>query len=327
MGSRRRSPTFDGCWPVDVLTVLLATRNGGETLASVLEAYRQIQQPAGGYKLVVVDNGSTDATPALEARFRGQLPLTWMVEPTPGKNAALNRGLSAVEGDLVVLTDDDAFPHPDLLVRHRMAADANPAFSIFGGTVVARWEESPPEWLLRWVPPGPAYSLTPPSLTEGPTGPHNVLGPNMAVRAAVFAGATRFDTSIGPRGGSYAMGSETEFVRRLVRQGHAVWHVADAVVEHFVRRTQMRREWVWGRALRFGRGQFRLAHAHAPSTAVSWFGVPRYLLRAMVGQATRMLLAFASRNEEKLFLARWELNYLRGQVTEARVLRAERQQG
>src|SRR5690349_2014049 len=112
-----------------MLTVLIATRNGEKTLPGVLEAYGRAQTPVGGFKLVVVDNGSTDATPALAGRFRNKLPLTWLSENAPGKNAALNRGLSAVEGDLVVLTEDDAFPHPDLLTRLRGAADVHAAFS------------------------------------------------------------------------------------------------------------------------------------------------------------------------------------------------------
>ena len=53
-----------------------------------------------------------------------------MVEPEAGKNIALNAGLAFVSGDLVVLTDDDAIPRPDWLVRLRQAADSNPTFGI-----------------------------------------------------------------------------------------------------------------------------------------------------------------------------------------------------
>lgn len=304
-----------------MLTVLIATRNGGVTLAGVLEAYCRVHAPAGGFKIVVVDNGSTDRTPDVAAQFQGRLPLAWVSESEPGKNAALNRGLSEVEGDLVVLTDDDAFPRADLLARFRGAADTHEAFSIFGGAVVPRWEAPPADWLLHWVPPGPVFSLTPPALPEGPTGPHNVFGPNMAVRAEVFEAGNRFDPSIGPRGKCYAMGSETEFVRRLVRQGRAAWHVAEAVVEHFIRRSQMKRSSVLARAVRFGRGQFRLAHAELSPATVTWLGVPRYLVRGMFTQATLMARACMGLDAERLFRARWELHYLWGQAIEARATR------
>jgi glycosyltransferase involved in cell wall biosynthesis len=308
-----------------MLTVLIATRNGGRTLPGVLEAYGRAQIPAGGFKLVVVDNGSTDDTSALALRFRDSLPLTWIVEPEPGKNAALNRGLSAIDGDLVVVSDDDAFPHPDLLVRLRAAADAHAEISIFGGAVVARWEVPPPDW-LRWVPAGPTFTLTPTNLGEGPAGPNNVFGPNMAVRAKVFEEGYRFDPGIGPRAGQYAMGSETEFVRRLMRQGHGAWHVPGAVVEHFVRETQMTRAWVCARAVRYGRGRFRLARADAEPLP-SWPGVPRYVIRGMCAQALRMARARVGMDEEQFFLAQWEMHYLWGQAVEARLLRNEARKG
>jgi glycosyltransferase involved in cell wall biosynthesis len=60
----------------------------------------------GGWKLVIVDNGSTDRT-------RDKLRLTYLFEFKRGKNAGLNTGLAHVEGDLIVLTDDDAVPRTD----------------------------------------------------------------------------------------------------------------------------------------------------------------------------------------------------------------------
>ena len=49
-----------------MLTVLIATRNGAATLPRVLASYTQLEPPTGGWKLVVVDNGSTDGTAALQ---------------------------------------------------------------------------------------------------------------------------------------------------------------------------------------------------------------------------------------------------------------------
>jgi L-malate glycosyltransferase len=310
-----------------MLTVLIATRNGRKTLPAVLDSYRRVKSPAGGYKIVVVDNASTDGTADVAAQFRDSLPLTVLSEPQSGKNAALNSGLASAEGDLVVFTDDDAFPHEDLLVRLREAADDHEAYSIFGGAVLPRWETPPPAWLLDWVPRGPVFTLTTASLPDGPTDFSNVFGPNMAVRTAVFAAGYRFDASIGPRGKAYAMGSETELLQRLVNHGHKVWHVAGAVVEHFIRASQMNVAWIRGRAVRFGRGEFRLAQAQAAARVTSWWGVPRYLLRRMVEQSVRMLGAYVSFDRRGMFLARWEFNRLWGAAVEARVMRSEQARG
>src|SRR5208337_1912563 len=233
-----------------MLTVLMATRNRARILGDVLESYCHLEPPSSGWKLVIVDNGSTDHTPQVIASFANRLPLCSVCEPKLGKNNALNSGLGLVEGDLTVLTDDDAFPHTDWLVELRNAADTHLAHSVFGGVVVPRWELPPPNW-TQWVDPGPVYTLTDPSWKEGPIAPHLVFGPNMAVRTSVFQLGVRLDPSIGPRGSSYPMGSETELTLRLSRQGQQAWHVRGAVVEHLIREAQMKKAWVFQRAIRY----------------------------------------------------------------------------
>ena len=116
-----------------MLTVLIASFNGEHVLPSVLEAYCRIEAPEGGWKLVIVDNGSTDRTRAIILSYSDRLPIAYVLEPRPGKNAALNTGLSHVDGDLVVFTDDDIFPHIDWLSQLRRAADTHPSFTIFAG--------------------------------------------------------------------------------------------------------------------------------------------------------------------------------------------------
>ncbi|MGH9201972.1 MAG: glycosyltransferase, partial [Vicinamibacterales bacterium] len=118
---------------------------------------------------------------------RSSIPLTRLFESRPGKNAALNAGLGSVTGDLVVLTDDDAFPKAEWLREMRAAADAHPDYAVFGGAIVPGWEAAPDSWISAWVPLGVVFSASDPSVPEGPTGAHNVFGPNMAIRAKVFA--------------------------------------------------------------------------------------------------------------------------------------------
>ena len=306
-----------------MLTVLLATRNRARILRDVLASYCLVQQPSSGWKIVVVDNGSTDETAAVIASFKSRLPLHSVSEPKLGKNHALNTGLALVEGDLAVFTDDDAFPAPDWLVRLREAVDTQPAYSIFTGPVVPRWESPPPLW-NQWVDQGPVFTLTSPTLNEGPIPSYLVYGPNMAVRASIFQSGTQFDPSIGPSGGNYAMGSETELVARLGRQGHEAWYVQGAVVEHFIRKGQMKKAWVMQRAIRYGRGQYRLNYAEKDKSRKLLMGMPRYLLREIFEEGLLMTKACVSFRQEDFFRSRWRLNFVRGKAMEARILVRER---
>jgi L-malate glycosyltransferase len=310
----------------------MATRNRAQTLGAVLASYAHLQEPKSGWKLIVIDNGSKDETLDVLSSFKQTLPLEVMEEPKPGKNSALNAGLTRIEGDLTVLTDDDAFPHPDWLVQIRKVAIEHPGFSIFGGTILPRWEVQPPSW-IRWVTdptptyathksdprPGPVFTLTDPSAEDGPISPLLVFGPNMTIRSRIFQSGVCFDTSIGPNGSNYAMGSETELILRLHRQGHRAWHAKGAVVEHFIREEQLTVEWVLRRAIRFGRGCFRMA----PNPR-QWFGIPRYLLREIPKEAFLMASAALTFRSKARFRAKWRLNYLLGEGYEAFLMARER---
>jgi L-malate glycosyltransferase len=302
-----------------MLTVLLATRNRAPLLEDVLNAFCRLEKPPGGWKLVVVDNGSTDRTGDVLGSFAHRLPLHRAFEPAAGKNLALNTGLMMLEGDLTVLTDDDVFPDANWLVELRRAADAQPTYSMFGGAILPRWEIRPPRW-VQWTETGPVYTLTDPSWKEGPLAASLIFGPNMALRTSIFRSGIRFDPSIGPRGASYPMGSETELLQRLARQGHAAWHVPGAVVEHFIRAEQLTRAWVLQRAIRYGRGKYRLSRQARAGGAGGSVPTRILLSRRLLKEGLVIAAASILFRQEALFRGLWRFNYWRGQAAEARIL-------
>jgi len=280
----------------------------------VLEAFCHLQSPASGWKLVVVDNCSTDQTPQVIASFADRLPLYSVLEPKLGKNHALNTGLGLTDGDLTVLTDDDVFPNADWLIQFRRAADALPAYSIFGGLVLPCWEVPPPPW-IQWVDVGTAFSIHPSSVMDGQLPAESlsmVYGPNMAIRTSIFHSGIRFDASIGPCGSNYPMGSETELVLRLSRQGHEAFFLKTAIVQHFVRKEQLNKAWVLERAVRCGRGRHRLY----PNVR-SYQGIPLHLFRDVLKEGFLVVAAWVTCRQEGVFRARWRFNILRGKAVEA----------
>lgn len=302
-----------------MLTVLFATKNRARLLSAVLESFCRLEVPASGWKLVVVDNGSTDETGQVLASFSNRLPLRALVEPKPGKNAALNAGLEFIEGDLVVFTDDDVFPKPDWLVQLRKAVDTHQEYTMFSGAIVPRWEAPPPRW-VEWVERSPVFTITDPAQKEGPLSPFLVFGPNMAIRASVFHEGIRFNAGVGPRGSNYAMGSETELTARLGRQGHKAWHVSDSVVEHFIRSSQLKTTWVLRRAYRYGRGFFRLFRSHEAEGdyAGKRIDIPKPLLHEIIAAGREVVSAVFTFRREAIFRSLYRFNFLRGQVVEAR---------
>jgi glycosyltransferase involved in cell wall biosynthesis len=309
-----------------MLSVLFATYNGGRVLPAVLEAYSKQSLSKDEWKIIIVDNGSNDNTNEVVSKFLPLLPITFLSESRKGKNVALNTGLSHIDGDLIVFTDDDVFPHVDWLKELRTAADSHPAYSIFGGPILPKWESPPEDWILSWVPLKPTFSI----LDDQEEGDHGrksaVFGPNMAVRSNIFEMGYKYDERVGPKGTNYAMGSETEFLRRLLKDGFKVWFCENAVVEHFIRSSQMEKEWILARAIRYGRGSYRLGMVGVKYR--SYFqGIPLYLYVEILNKVYRLGKAKLSGNPESIFKEHWNLNYLYGIAMEARNIYKENKNG
>jgi len=299
------------------VSILLATRNRSKQLARTLDALALLRTRDLAWEVVVVDNGSSDDTAATIRAAATSLPLLHLEEPERGKNHAINKGLSAARGELIVFTDDDCLPEPDWLQELVRAARRWPNDNIFGGAVRPRFPAQTPSWLSdpdfrhgRW-----AFSWYQPRADEGPTS-ETPLGPNMMIRASVLRN-TRFDSSIGPSGSSYAMGSEVELLLRLQRSGEPFIYVPSAVVHHVLQKGHLERASLLRRAYRCGRGNARLFPGISTFPV---FGIPVYhLLR--LGRASLRMLVSPLVSQETRWIAAMDFHQARGRIAEGLSLR------
>ena len=79
--------------------------------------------PRGGWRLIAVDNASTDGTGDLMRSYADRLPIVVLHEPQAGKNRALNRAIEVAEGDFYVFTDDDVLVGENWLAAWRDVAE------------------------------------------------------------------------------------------------------------------------------------------------------------------------------------------------------------
>ena len=127
---------------------------------------------------------------------RADLPLELLRELLPGKNRALNRGLEALEGGLVVVTDDDAVPSSLFLTAWAKYLEHKPSYGVFGGSIVPLFDAAPPRWLIKNRARF-AMMFAERDLPEGPVKADAIFGPNMAVRKSMFEAGFRFDETVG----------------------------------------------------------------------------------------------------------------------------------
>jgi hypothetical protein len=141
----------------------------------------------------------------------------------------------------------------------------------------------------------------------------------MAVRARLFDDGNRFDERIGPKsGGTYAMGSETDFTTRMEQKGESCRFVSKAIVEHMIRGFQMERAWIMARATRYGRGAYHRERLRGVAAPATFFGLPKQRMRVMAGRLVRLLVAMVLRDAERAFRESWGLHCDWGYIAEAR---------
>lgn len=302
-----------------MVTVLFATHNGADTLTRTLESLCRIETGGLDWRVIAVDNASTDATPRVLRAFRDRLPLTIIEESQRGKNYAMNRGIAEVTGDIVLCIDDDVVLSPDWLLAVKNAFDAHPDIGIVCGPVEPLWPHAVPSWLLEVIPPVPSYCITPAGTPDGPCSPRLVYGANMSFRMSIFRSGYRWNPAVGSNGTRfYAMGSDTEFTLRVHAAGHKVRFCNAASVQHIIAPVQLTRNWLWSRAVTFGRGDIQKARRANPDAGdvARIFGVPRYALPLILRHAAATVAATLRGDRRAQYHSLWECGYACGAAYE-----------
>ena len=224
-------------------TIIVPTFNRAPILGECLEALLNQEYPAD-YEVIVVDDGSSDETPALLSEWstRHGRRMRAFRQQNSGPARARNRGAREAHGRILAFTDDDCVAEPSWLASLVQTIE-NAECGVAAGVMINR--ES--TWVSRYIVKEAVidqHLAADGSVRELITG-------NFGIRSDVFHREGGFDEQI-----KVAGGEDTEFGLRLQSNGYRIAYAPEARVlhrSHLFFRDYLRMIY------RHGRGRRRLA--------------------------------------------------------------------
>jgi O-antigen biosynthesis protein len=217
-------------WPR--ISVVVCSYNGSRTIEQTLESLTRLQYP--DYEVIVVNDGSRDATPEIASRYPVRLKST----PNRGLSAARNMGLEMATGEIIAYIDDDAYADPYWLT-YLAATFLTTDHVGVGGPNVPPADDGELALAVAASPGGPVHVLISDQEAE------HLPGCNMAFRTSALRAIGGFDRRF------RTAGDDVDVCWRLRDQGWTLGFSAAALVWHHRRgsvRAYWRQQVVYGRA-------------------------------------------------------------------------------
>lgn len=293
-------------------SILFATFHNEGILQKTLQAYCQLESRYD-WELIIVDNAGREKTRQLVESYAGKLPIQFLVHTAPGKNAAINHAIPHISGSLVMFTDNDILPSTNIVDIYVEAAQRYPDFAIFTGKILP--DRPIPQWIdTQSTYVRSALAIYDKGEAELPVQPDMVWGGNMVLRSDILSAHTLFNPDIGPRGRSYVMGGDTEFMKRLQHSGHRAIYLPSACVEHQIRDEQLNARWLRDRSFRLGRG----VYFYSRENAQTFMQIPRFLIRHVIQNCFQLIAAYFSFSKSKICVSYMTLYFNLGKISQSR---------
>jgi len=155
------------------ISVVMGVYNGASTLAATMDSI--LGQTERDFECIVVDDGSTDATPAILADYASRDPRIRVIrQANAGLTRALIAGCAAARGVYIARHDAGDLSDPRRFELQKRALDADPTVVFVSSATQYAGPELEPLWITRLTgaaqEPARVLDLAlPGALTDGPT--------------------------------------------------------------------------------------------------------------------------------------------------------------
>jgi hypothetical protein len=221
------------------LSVIVVNWNTRELLRACLAS---VQKHTAGldYELIVVDNGSSDGSPAM---VRAEFPEAVRIENPDNRGFAVanNQGIRAAQGQAVLLLNSDTELTENSLFKLHRFLFSREGIGAVGGRLV--YAGGAPQWSygfepsfgrMLWItvsgllciPWGRKPGAVIPAATESAHAVEYIVGADLMVKKSVLDRVGLLDESF------FAYFEETDLCARIRRAGSEVWFTPETSIIH-----------------------------------------------------------------------------------------------
>jgi glycosyltransferase involved in cell wall biosynthesis len=225
------------------ISAIITAYNYAAFLPAAIESV--LAQTRAADEIVVVDDGSTDDTAGVVARYAGR-GVRYLHKTNGGAGSARNMGIRETSGDLIAFLDGDDQWVADKLARQLSHFEQNPTVGLVTGSEWQVYSSGAPPYLLRRAPAASA-DFYPGILVE------NTIGnPSLTlIRRSCFVEAGLFDENM-PRGQDWDMWIRLAMVCRVGVLGapliyfsrHSGSLTANRVIERYLSNIRIQRRYI-----------------------------------------------------------------------------------
>ncbi len=211
---RPAAGAFEPC-----VSIVIPVYNRASEIGACLEALLALNYPPDKREIIVVDDGSTDETPAVVRNYRVKLIELFQ---NRGQSAARNVGAAAATGEIIAFIDSDCIADPDWL-HELLPYFQDIRVALAGGYVDSFYQES---WLDR-------YEEVQSPLNMGKEGAFGTSAAsdfyvptcNVLIRKNAYMKAGGLDEGL-------RLGEDVDLCWRLKGKGHRLLYVPRGRVRH-----------------------------------------------------------------------------------------------
>lgn len=241
-------------------SILICTDRSFARLSTTLKAlHEQASCFADAGEIVIVDNTSIGAV-LTEGKSHfdqcdsggSDVPVRWIHEGRRGKSNALNAGVRATNGEIIIFTDDDIVPTDGWL--ESILEPFGRGIDAVSGTIVFA-----PDLERDWMTYFHRRRLSE-LLPTDPSDNIRLVGANMAIRKSVLDTLGEFDPDLGP--GASGFHEETLMTTKARDAGFQIGRAPSAIVTHYFDKARLSAAGMVSDSAKFGASDAVLAFKH-----------------------------------------------------------------